>query len=220
MGKPSPNLLASPHVKLLLDLTHCIEITLETGLVRYVLRRGKIHRLSETEANETAKGLSEHFRQSFVEGNPLCYSSENFIYGDYRTVESLKDPEESTLDCISAKAVPYSAQLEYDPNERQYYAPLICLRNTKGEVARLGSYILLCSDPFKLADLISNWQEIGLSSDDYRVALIEKDADFDELMTTACSDGDKVIVDPIFSGFSSVSGIAVVPMKELLSEPA
>ena len=189
--------------------THCIRI--EGNCCTSVLMRvrGRIHRMSQTEAIKRARHMNNVFKAAKENRDPFCHTSQQELFGPYSSVLRSKYPDEECNECISATAVPYQTTLERFEVPVEWYAPLcfLVMRGVNRPYA-LAGVVPVLTDPRKINLLVANWERAGASISPFDLNILANDFEFMAFLDLHQTLEQRVIADPIFDGNQSlVSGV-------------
>lgn len=198
------------------DGKYCVKTVLKNGNVIYATHRGVIHRMSKTVAEHFAKQLNETYQEAQEMNNPLCYTSETYIYGPYEQLLSQMNGKEELLECVSAEMAIYNDTIAKIYNESEtYYAPIIYL-SIEGEPIILDDAFPLITNPLELNYYVENWRKAGYILDNYEVNIIREDSDFILKVLSLISNGIRPIVNMIVGKDKKlIRGCTIYIMKEL-----
>lgn len=198
------------------DGKYCVRTVLSDGNVRYAINRGVIHRMSRTAAEDFAKQLTERYQEANMLGNPICYSSETYVYGPYEQLLVQMDGKEELLECICAEVAFYNDTIAKMYNESEtYYAPVIYL-SVEGEPVIFDGIFPLITNPLELNYYLGNWKKAGITIENYEVNIIKEDSDFILKILSLISNGIRPIVDMIIGKDRRlIKGCVIHTMREL-----
>lgn len=103
-------------------------------------------------------------RAYYIDGNPIGYSSQSYMYGSYtQIIEQVGDKEEF-IGCTETKVGLYNEFVARIYNDCEtYYAPIIYL-SVDGEPFILPNGIFpMLTNPFELPKYFKNWGKMGFS---------------------------------------------------------
>ncbi len=197
------------------DGKYCVRTILSDGNVRYATYRGKIHRMSRVEAELFANRLTEEYQEASMQGNPVCYSNETYVYGSYEQLLVQMEGKEELLECVCAEVAIYNDTIARMYNESEtYYAPIIYL-SIEGEPVVINGAFPLITNPMKLNYFLRNWRQAGIVIEDYEVNIIKEDSDFILKILSLISNDVRPVVDMIIAkGGQLVKGCVIYTMKE------
>lgn len=184
----------------------CVRIDLADGSARYVHERGRVVRNGEQEAEKKASEFSESFKLAKSRNDPWVYTSSDAFTTHDAAMKHLGS-DESCTECISAKAVRYSASIgaSYSAVD-SFYAPLIMLvEERSGAQITSQDTIFLLTDPLGLDKYLENWRRAGVEVPKFIPAIISTDAEFDTLMRQLKDDNLAAIVDPMIAATGELS---------------
>ncbi len=198
------------------DGKYCIKTILDNGNVRYATNRGVIHRLSKDDAEDFAERLVETYQKAKRENNPICYSSETYVYGQYEQLLVQMDGKEELLECVSAEVAIYNDTIARIYNECEtYYAPIIYL-SVEGKPVILDKVFPLITNPLVLNIYLDNWEKAGIILDNYEVNIVREDSDFILKILSLISCGIRPIVNMIIGKDKKlIKGCVIQTMKEI-----
>ncbi len=200
---------------------YSVRLRLANESVRYVTARGRIDRMTHDAAKNQASQFEKWIAESQEAKNPMCYTSEQFIFGRYSDLLKQKAKDEECIECVSAEAVPYSATADKDYDTGgEWYAPIAYFTDSAFEsVLSLGDLIPLVSDPLEAGRFLSNWAAAGFEIDDAQLTLLETDAQVDEFIHTGFANDLVPIVDPTLDKTPTlVSGMPFHNVADMLKE--
>ena len=198
------------------DGKYCVKTILSDGNTRYATNRGVIHRMCRASAEEFAQKLNEEYQENSKQGNPLCYSSETYVYGNYEQLLAQMDGKEKLLECVCAEVAVYNDTIAMMYNESEtYYAPLIYL-SVEGEPVIFDEIFPLITNPLELNYYLENWKNAGIVIENYEVCIIKEDSDFILKILSLITNGIRPIVDMVIGKDRRlIKGCVIYTMREL-----
>lgn len=205
------------------DFNYCLKYIMKDENVPaiYMRDRGRIHRFKKSDALETKQQLEENITDGIKEKNPIAYTSNNLMFGNYNQLIEFKDNDEDILEVKSIEIAKYSKLLENTDKLINFYSP-ICILVDKKEKALLnfGKLVPLISDPLSLENICSSWKDLELEFkiEDFELKIIQSDSEFDNYMRFFFSDEMVPIIDPQFNKKGEiVKGDRLIHLQELQS---
>ena len=139
-------------------------------------------------------------REVSYKKNPNCYTSKNYVFGDYSTLLKIKDDDEELIEVSSVQVDKYSSLIGKIYNEiENYYTPIgiIIVPNTEAIIG-FENIIPLITDPFQFRSYLKNWKNAGFDFDQCVFKIIRCDKDFDEFMRETLTDDMVPVMNPLF----------------------
>lgn len=195
------------------NLRYASRIRLADGSRPAVLRRGKVHRLSQQQSKKNVAEFQAKIKQAALAGDPFCMSADGTVFGHKKQLSAFL-PQEAVSECIAAEVVPYTRQLSDEFEQyADYYAPLIAVRTgEEEEYLQIGGACVLLSDILKVEYHFENWAEAGIIIPNFYLEIIANDEAFDRLMLDNTRSGRIAVIDPLlFTDGSLRSGIPIKP---------
>lgn len=91
-----------------------------------------------------------------------------------------------------------------------WYSPMVYLRCTQsGTPVAFHGIVPLLSNPLKLSEFISLWQQVGFHLGSYDLHMLKSDDDFDRFVQSTLDVGQEIVVDPKFIFNDTASRIGV-----------
>lgn len=199
-----------------MEYNFCVRVTLKDGSFRYISDRRRVLRETERNAKDTAKKMNQQYEEGRKLQDPLCYTSENFLYGRYSILVGIKNDDEKCIECLRAEVVRYTKQIgDYYNTVDRWYTP-ICLIIDKQteEPFKIKNTIVMITDPLKLHQFIENWTTANIYIGDYEIKIIKDDRDFDNKVATFFEDEYSIVIDPLVDMSQNI-----IKGKHLLSSP-
>ncbi|MDP9227284.1 MAG: hypothetical protein M3P18_26245 [Actinomycetota bacterium] len=192
---------------------------LEDGSMRYVHKRGRVPRLTKSEAEEQTRFFNDMLATAEEANDPFCGSSTTGAFGTY-SVLLRTEPRAQLLKVVSAEPRELTrATLIANDEVENFYAPLLGLVkvDTGRPFALNGAYVLL-TDPLRFPDNIGNWQNAGQTVPELHTIVLRSDDQFDSFVVNAFRDSMGVVIDPLLdlSG-KPVAGFLVQDIGQLAS---
>jgi hypothetical protein len=180
---------------------YCIKINLEDGSSRYVHDRGKVLKQSLEEAQNNLKLFVEGFKENKSNRDPSCYTSKNEHFGNYSTLEKLKDEDEECIECINAEIVVCTKAIEDAYSDvKNFYAPVFFLTDGhSGLPLLIHNALFILNNPLELGVYLKNWNKAGIEIPDYSIKIIKTDQEFDLFMAQLLKDNVQVVANPKFN---------------------
>lgn len=181
------------------DFDYCVKVLLKDGTIRYLTSRGKLARYPKQGAEAAAAKGNAVFADARAKNDPHCYTSLNWVYGQYSTLLSIKEEEEDCIECVSAEAVRYTEHIgrEY-AQDVQFYTPLLYLTTGENQsLFLLKGHLVFLTSPLDVGRFLRNWREAGIAMEAYEIRIVESDRDFDKMVSEALVSVTGVVVDPI-----------------------
>lgn len=199
---------------------YCFAMILADGSKEYAHKRARIDRCPVKELDKTLGKLRELIQSAREKNDPFCFTSISRKFGNYSTLLQIKEQEDKLIEIQNVAAEEYTLSVKnnYEKAEH-FYAPVFFLEKiADGNPFRLGQCFILLTDPFSLSDYLVNWQAGGEDVPDYRIAIVENDQQFDNLLRKNIDDGFEVIIDPLVDrNRNIVKGMLVRPLSQLSS---
>lgn len=199
---------------------YCIKINLEDGSSRYVHDRGKVLKLPLEEAEKKLDLFVEGLKKRKSYKDPWCYTSKNEQFGNYSTLEKLKDEDEECVECVNADIVVCTKAIEdaYS-NVKHFYAPVfILIKKDSGLPLFINNALFILNNPLELGIYLKNWNKAGIEIPEYSTKIIKTDEEFDLFMAQLLQDGVQVVANPKFNMKAEpISGIVFQEISVLES---
>ena len=192
-----------------------VAFNLDDGTTRYVMTRGKVHRMSEWRAEQGAEEMNRGIEHARERGDPYCYDSRGF-FGPYSTLVSPEDP--NPLRVVGAFPSPLTQATVFAHNRvENYYAPLFYFVDAvTGQILTIDDAVVLLSDPLRLREIMENWKHVGITFPTYTTVILTDDRDFDLFMRNVQRDSMIAIIDPVFDSNSKpVGGFIVMNIQDM-----
>lgn len=191
-----------------------IEYSLGSDESEFILRRGKVHRFSKSEAEAFCEKLASQWKQAKEEGDPYCESAKTRAYGRRSVLLRHLKVAEELQEIRVPKVTKFEEQIaERYQDCRNWYAPLIFLRRiSDGVIFDIGGYIPMLTNPLDFQVHLKNWEQ-AMPIPDYEVMILADDREFDDFARTAQSEGMGLIVDPVVDPSGRPDFLAGTPIK-------
>jgi hypothetical protein len=192
---------------------------LSDGSTRYVLARGKVHRMSKRQAERATEEMNQAIEQAQVSGDPLCADSRAF--GSYSKMVSPENPSPPKVMAASARELTRATASAHNTVEN-FYAPLFYLADERtGQMFAIAGAAVLLTDPLRLGAIMENWQRAGLTLPAHATVILAEDRDFDLFMREAQQASIVVVIDPVFDTDANlIGGYRFVNIKEVVAQAA
>jgi len=180
----------------------CVEIELASGHCHYATTRGKLIRLSQSDARRKSAEMQTQMEAMLRTGRPFQMTTVSGKMGNDETVidlHKLKDADEEVSFVRAVRAVLVTREIlrRYPP--KNFYAPLLYLIDPITEdPIDLGGVRSFFSDPTIVPELILRWRKAGFFKGEYSARIIGSDAEFDRMTTRAIEEGRRIVIDPEF----------------------
>lgn len=199
-----------------IDGKYCVKTVLNNGAVRYATHRGVIHRMSKIDAEDFASKLRENYEEAQKEHNPICYSSETYVFGPYNQLLIQMHGKEELLECVNAQVAIYNDTIAKMYNESNtYYAPITYL-SVEGEPFIFRGIFPLITNPLELNFYLNNWKRAGIEIENYEVNIISDDSDFILKMLSLILNGIRPIVNLVIGkDINIIKGCIIHTMREM-----
>ncbi len=201
------------------DYSYCLKFSLSDGSTHHMTDRGRIHRFNKLDAIEAKNDFEENLEKAKQNGDPIGFTSINFIYGNYDQLLELKSSEESIIEIETVEVDKYSKLLEKLDEHINFYAPICIVRDRDDEsIFNIGNLIPMISDPLVFLSIVETWNnlDIEFDLDSLELKIIKSDLEFDSYMREFFSSEMVPIIDPLFNKKRElVKGIRVANMDSL-----
>lgn len=196
---------------------YLVECKLADGESVFFNERGRIRRLTRTEAEDAVAMVTAGIKWAGEGGDPLCFSDQTRAYGSRCTLLHLLGGSENLVEIERAQVVPFRQELadEYAIWDN-WYAPLAYLRlRADASLFVIGGFVPLISNPFNLDKYLKNWKTGRIEVPDYEIMILENDRQFDDFAADALESGLNLIVDPLADPTGEPSFISGIPIRSL-----
>lgn len=201
-----------------------VAFELDDDTTHYVLTRGKVHRMSRSQAEQAAEEVNNSIALARGRGDPFCVASDA-TFGLYSSLVSPLNPNPPEVIAAYARTLT-QAIVEAHNRVDNYYAPLFYMTDrATGQIFSVHNEVILLSNPLQVDSLMENWKNVGLTFPPYSATILAEDRDFDLFMRELQHDAMIAAVDPVFnSDGRAIGGFLVAPFIDisdtLIRDPA
>jgi hypothetical protein len=193
---------------------------LEDGSERFVLKRGRVLRLTESEAHEQARVMNASISKAESDNDPLCIATTGsaHMFGPYSLLLK-SECRAQPLRVVSAEARELTrATIVANNVVENFYAPLLALSTSEtGAPFTIGEARILLTEPARFVDSVANWKDAGVAAPSLATSIVRSDDQFDVLVTRAFREGMGVVIDPVLDRSGElVSAFVVTDAGSLL----
>ena len=185
------------------------------GTTRYVITRGKVHRMSRLEAVHAADEMNNSITLAQERGDPFCVSTDG-TFGPYSALVSPHNPNPPKVIAAHPRALT-QATVEAYKRVDNYYAPLFYMTSREaGQIFNIDNAVVLLSNPLQADSMMENWKNIDVAFPPYSTTILADDRDFDLFMRELQHDSMIATVDPVFNtNGQGIGGFPIAPFIDI-----
>jgi hypothetical protein len=171
---------------------------IEDGSIRYATERGRVQRLTKSQAEEMVLIIERELRHHSATNDPLCFSGQSELFANYsQLVRTEHDAQPLRIRSVEVRELD-RATITAHSDVENFYAPLVALIDEETNTPFIiNDTAFLITDPLTLANKVKNWEAAGIEIPMLATAILRSDDQFDAFVAGAMLDGHGVLIDPV-----------------------